>query len=271
MLNGLNTYYNAVTSDFAVVPASRDFMRSTTKCLEKTFIMMQSALGTDASLEIGAHDAQFSLKMAKTYGEAISICALEASPRTHAYFSKKCHYKDCGVDYINALVSDRAGDVVFYEHVDESREAASWVSSLLVRDIRVKGSTRRTRVTVKSVLGDTLIERKFKNKEKISLWIDVEGAQYEVLNSLSKSFERGIINSVYIEVEQKKFWPKQKMLVSDIIAFMREYNFSPFLRDKQTLNQYNIIFVNNSIEGYDFSRYFDYYRMLLLKSCGLLQ
>ena len=271
MLNDLNAYYNAVTADFAVGPACKKFMRITAECLETTYIMMHAALGTDASLEIGAHEAGFSLKMAKTYGEAIPICALEASPRTHAYFSKKCHYKDFGVNYINALVSDCAGDTVFYEHVDESREAAHWISSLLVKDIRGQMSTRRTRVTVKAIRGDTFVESKFKHKEKISLWIDVEGAQYEVLNSLRKSFERGIINSVYIEVEQRKFWPKQRMLVSDIIEFMNKYNFSQFLRDNQSMDQYNIVFVNNNIEGCDFSLYFDYYRMLLLKKSRLLQ
>jgi FkbM family methyltransferase len=269
MLNDLNTYYSTVTADFAVGPATRDFMRTTARCLEKTYVMMQSALGTDASLEIGAHDAQFSLAMAKTYGEAIPICALEASPRTHAYYSKNIHYKDVGVSYINALVSDREGQTVFYEHVDGSREAAHWISSLL-NDTR-ELQTKKTCVTVKAVRGDTLIENKFKNKKRISLWIDVEGAQYEVLNSLSKSFERGIINSVYIEVEQKKFWPEQRMLVNDIIEFMNKNNFSQFLRDKQSMNQYNIIFVNNNIDGCDFSLYCDYYRMLLLKKCKLLQ
>jgi FkbM family methyltransferase len=269
MLYNLNTYYNTVAADFAVGPTSKEFMRRTAECLKKTYIMMHSALGTDASLEIGAHEAGYSLEMAKTYGDAISVCALEASPRTHAYFSKNVNYKDFGISYINALVSDREEETFFYEHVDESRQAAHWVSSLFKSEIKWK--TKKTRIAIKPVRGDTLIENKFKNKKKISLWIDVEGAQYEVLTSLSKSFERRIINSVYIEVEQHKFWPKQRMLVGDIIEFMNKYNFSQFLRDNQSARQYNIIFVNNNIEGCNFSLYFDYYRMLLLKQCKLLQ
>ena len=264
MLNDPGAYYNAITAALSADPSARNFMGITAECLKKTYIMMHSALGTDASLEIGAHEAGFSLEMAKTYGNAISICAVEASPKTHAYFQKNVNYKDFGISYINAIVSDREEKTAFYEYVDEKREEAYMVSSLF-EDIR-NWKTKKIRVTVKSILGDTLIENKFKNKKKIALWIDVEGAQSEVLNSLSKSFSRGIINSVYIEVEKEKLWLEQKMLDNDVIAFMNKQNFSQFLHDNEYYTQYNIIFVNNDIKGCDFSRFFDYYRMLLEKA-----
>jgi len=139
---------------------------------------------------------------------------------------------------------------------------------MLVRDTVQRGRVRRTRTTVKSIRGDTFIKNKFKNNTKISLWIDVEGAQSEVLNSLSNSFEQGIINSVYIEVEQKKMWQQQKMLDNDIIDFMNKRNFSQFLRDNEHATQYNIIFVNNNITDCNFTFFFDYYRMLLQKISG---
>jgi len=265
MLDVMNTYYEAATAILATGPHTRDFMRNTSECLGKTYIMMHSALGTDASLEIGAHNAEYSLEMANIYGGEISLCAIEASPRTHAYFSKKINYKDLGISYINALISDKEGATVFYEYLREGRDAGDWVSSLLIRDVRLNGQLKRTRTSVKSIRGDTLIESKFKNKNKIALWIDVEGAQYEVLNSLSKSFNKGIINSVYIEVERKKFWPRQKMLVNDVIEFMNKYNFSHFLRDNQSVDQYNIIFINNNIIDCNFSFFFNYYRKSLLK------
>jgi FkbM family methyltransferase len=240
-------------------------MSGTAECLKKTYIMMQSALGTEASLEIGARGAEYSLEMANTYGGAISLCAIEASPRTHAYFSKKINYRNWGISYIHALVSDRDEDTVFYEYVCEDMEPAFGLSSMLIRDIRQHGAVRRARSTVKAIRGDTFIESKFRNKQRIALWIDVEGAQYEVLHSLSKSFSLGIINSVYIEVEMKKLWIDQKMLDNDVIAFMNKQNFSQFLRDNEDDTQYNIIFVNNNITDCDFSLYFDHYRMLLQK------
>ena len=263
MQDALNAYYDAATTILAAGPDSRDFMSKTTECLKKTYIMMHAALGTEASLEIGARGAEYSLEMANAYGGAISICALEASPRTHAYFSKEVNYKNFGVSYINALISDRDGRTDFYEYVYEGMEAAAGMSSMLVRDLKAHGMARRTRSTIKSIRGDTFIESKFKNKEKITLWIDVEGAQYEVLNSFSRTFSQGIINSVYIEVEKEKLWIEQKMLENDIIEFMHKHNFSPFLRDNEYYTQYNIIFVNNNSPGCDFSLFFDQYRMLL--------
>ena len=262
----LSAYYDAATTLLAARPDSRDLMSSTAECLKKTYIMMQSALGTEASLEIGARGAEYSLEMANTYGGAIVVCALEASPRTHAYFSKEVNYKQFGVNYINALISERDEETVFYEYVYEGMEAAAGMSSILVRDIKKHGAVRRTRSTIKSVRGDTFIENKFKNYKSIALWVDVEGAQAEVLHSLSKSFAQGIINSVYIEVENKKLWLEQKMLDKDIIAFMNKHNFSHFLRDNEYYTQYNIIFVNNNITDCDFSFFFDHYRMLLQKT-----
>jgi FkbM family methyltransferase len=244
-------------------------MSHTTECLKKTFIMMQAALGTEASLEIGARGAEYSLEMANTYGRAMSVCALEASPRTHAYFSKEVNYKDFGVSYLNALVAEREENAVFYEYVYEGMEAAAGMSSLLVRDIKKHGAVRRTRSTVRSIRGDTFIEHKFKNCNKIAVWIDVEGAQSEVLHSLSRSFALGIINSVYIEVEKERLWLEQKMLDKDIIAFMHKQNFSQFLRDNEYSTQYNIIFVNNTLTDCDFSPFFEQYRTLLQK--GLVQ
>ena len=97
MLNVLHAYYDAATTILAAGPDSRDFMNHTTECLKKTYIMMQAALGTHASLEIGARGAEYSLAMANAYGGAVSICALEASPRTHAFFSKEVNYKNFGV------------------------------------------------------------------------------------------------------------------------------------------------------------------------------
>ena len=266
MLNALHSYYNAATAILAAGPDSQSYMSHTTECLKKTFIMMQAALGTDASLEIGARGAEYSLKMANTYGNALSICALEASPRTHAYFSKEVNYKDFGVSYINALVSEREEETVFYEYVCEDMGAAAGLSSILVRDIKAHGAVRRTRSALRSIRGDTFIEHKFKNRKKIAVWIDVEGAQSEVLHSLSNSFAQGIINSVYIEVEKERLWLEQKMLDKDVIAFMREHNFSQFLRDNEYYTQYNIIFVNNNIADCDFSSFFEQYRSLLHKA-----
>ena len=262
MPHALNAYYDAATTLLAAGPDSLNFMSSTTECLKKTYIIMHSALGTEASLEIGARGAEYSLEMANAYGGAIAICALEASPRTHAYFSKEVNYKDFGISYIHALVSDREGGADFYEYMYDGMEPAAGMSSILVRDIKQHGAARRTRSTVKSIRGDTFIENKFKNKKNIALWIDVEGAQAEVLNSLSKSFAQGIINAVYIEVEKEKLWIEQKMLDNDIISFMNRHNFSQFLRDNEYYTQYNIIFVNNSTDC-DFSPFFDQYRRLL--------
>ena len=264
----LKTYYDKVTALLLAGYRSKKFMMNTAECLKKTYTIMHSTLGTEASLEIGAKGADYSLEMARMYGGAISLCAIEASPTTHAFFSKNNDYKKLGISYINALVNDREGDTVFYEYVYKNMEIyAAGISSMFVRDTRkIFDGTRKRRITVKAIRGDTFIEKNFRNTNKIAVWIDVEWAQEEVLHSLSKTFSRGAINSVYIEVEEKKLWPRQKFLVNDIIGFMNKQNFTPYLRDNEYGTQYNIIFINNNITNCDFSVYFDYYCFLLQKT-----
>ena len=74
MLHSLHAYYDAATTALAAGPDSLHYMSHTTECLKKTYITMQSALGTDASLEIGARGAEYSLAMANAYGGTVSVC-----------------------------------------------------------------------------------------------------------------------------------------------------------------------------------------------------
>ena len=79
-----------VTSPETLPPAMR---QASNKCLFETYIKMHEKLGTDLSLEIGAYEASYSLKIKEMYADAIAVCAIEGSPKTYQRFSKENDFK----------------------------------------------------------------------------------------------------------------------------------------------------------------------------------
>ena len=102
--------------------------------LREIFLSMQGALKTDLSLEIGAHEATYSIELKKRYAAAITVCALEASPRTFAHYSAKYDFKKLGIDYMNVLVSDVEDASLFFEYIDGGNGSlSSEISSIYSR------------------------------------------------------------------------------------------------------------------------------------------
>ena len=76
---------------------------------------------------------------------------------------------------------------------------------------------------------------------------------------LSQTLSSGTVSSVFIEVENMRMWPDQKMLDADIIEHMRQYDFIPFLRDILSITQYNIIFLHKGLFSKQTLIFYDYY------------
>lgn len=235
------------------------------QCLQETYLKMHGMLKTDLSLEIGAREATFSIQIKKIYGNECSVCAIEGSPKSHAYFSSTVDFKAKNIAYINAVMSSHDGQIDFYEYEQADEESSLGFSSTYVRDPNItEGCVKKRKLRVASIRGDSLIAAKYPDKKSVALWIDVEGAQQEVLSSFSGSFAAAIVNSVYIEVEDKKLWPEQSMLANDIIAHMQNLGFIPFLRDNEYFNaQYNILFVHKKNLDESAGKFLDYYMALL--------
>jgi FkbM family methyltransferase len=82
-------------------------------------------------------------------------------------------------------------------------------------------------------------DRKF---SKIALWIDVEGANYEVLEGIKNISEKIIM--IHTEVETK-MWKNGQKIYTDIIKLMAKYNFVEVAKSFQDEElQGDIILVN---------------------------
>lgn len=240
-----NFYSNASDSVLSSLLFFKDLWGPGADLLARSYVEIVGLLNAQATLEIGAHEATFSKKIKECYGDAVTAFAFEAAPTTFARYEEEVSRH--GVKYINAALSNVNGTLPFFEYHDKNSEGESGTgfSSLYARDAEITGGAEKSVVSVKALTGDAFIRAQCKNANNIALWIDVEGAQAEVLEGLSETFAKNVVASVFIEVEAIPFWPKQKLLAMGVIAKMAELGFSPLLRDTNFGSQFNIIFIRN--------------------------
>lgn len=251
MIPNRQNFYNTASDEIlsSILP-HRDLWGTGADLLAKSYVEIAGILSTQITLEIGAHEATFSQKIKARYGDAVTAFAFEASPATFARYKQDVSRH--GIKYINAALSNINGSLPFFEYREsnDTDESPLEFSSLYIRDPERTSGAKKSEVSVKSLTGDSFIRSQCPDAKNIALWIDVEGAQQEVLEGFSETFEGKRVSSVFIEVESVPHWPKQKMLATGVIAKMAEMGFSPLLRDTNySPQQFNIIFIRNDCLG----------------------
>ena len=186
------------------------------------FVDMQKIMLPSVSIEVGAYDADFSRSM---IGIAKEIYAFEASP----YVYNKFKNID-GINYQNLAISNVSDEIEFEIQVNEHRLAAN--NSIMKRN----DDTNKEYVIVPS---KTLNEL-FDQKKNITLWIDCEGANEQVLTGASLVLPN--VQSIFIEVETVKFW-KDQWVEQDVNNYLSDFGFRLSKSEPQYVNQYNQIYI----------------------------
>lgn len=195
--------------------------------------------GVTCSFEIGAFSANFSRQLRKQLPDA-RIFAFEANPHNYAHFLAKEDFT--GVEYINKGVADVTGqkqfciqDVVFGSKVNPIRGNNSFLEknnkNILYAKIDVPCVRLSEFVAEQGLIGQPTV-----------LWIDVEGANQQVLMGCVDIFPQ--VKLIFIEVEQLMFW-KDQWLEPDVHQFLTAHGFTLVARDGEYANQYNQIYVKN--------------------------
>ena len=97
-------------------------------------------------------------------------------------------------------------------------------------------------VQLDAVRIDSFLKQEYPDKNRIAMWIDVEGHAYEVLEGLSKV--KDSIYLIHVEVETQEVWPGQKV-ESDILALVKNMGFTPVARGANQI-QHDLILVKES-------------------------
>ena len=200
--------------------------------LVNKFIKIQKILKPDIVIEIGAYDAEFS-QMCIEQEICNDVHAFEASPYVYNNFKE---YLNKNIKYKNIAIGDYDGTVSFQLKKDTDFDIAR--SNSIHKNIFRHTKYETCNVEIHKI--DTI----FKNITNTCLWIDVEGANKEVLSGASNTLEN--TQSILIETEKNLIW-KNQWLHDDVFIFLNKKGFSMIDRKFQGSKQSNCIFVRNDL------------------------
>ena len=205
--------------------------------LSDTFLKMQNVIVPDLCIEVGAHAAEFSNYMSKQFN--INSIAFEAGKEIYE------KYKDTMeslVSYVNCAISDNDGEATFFVH------NSSTMSNNGIKRVTFMESVPVNKVSCYKL--DTYIQKyQFEN---VCLWIDVEGANKEVLLGAKETLKK--VSSIFIETEDLSIW-KDQWLTKDVELYLEGLDFKKILSEDVYEHQKNIIFINtNMVHDIDFKK-----------------
>jgi FkbM family methyltransferase len=196
------------------------------------FLEIQEALRPEFALEIGCFEASFSKEMAKS---GIPSFAFEADPENFKYWSSRNDQPLA--TYINKAVSDVDGEVFFNKKKDDSVMHGN--NSLLLKH---NEPIEIEKIPVQSITVDSFIEQNGLENKLFSMWIDVEGVCYEVLNKSLKNIEN--CQSIYCEAEAFEIWLGQ-VHYEDLDEYIKGLGFIQVYKESAYDGiQYDLIYIN---------------------------
>ena len=209
--------------------------------MQDFFQEIQRILKPELTLEIGAHMALFSRRMARLGFEAH---AFEANPYNHKAFSPQLDKRAPNVRYHHLAVSDADGEVTFQVKASRGGKAVNKVAgnnSLLERS---DTSFDYESVTVPSVRLDSFLRQHALEGRSFSAWIDVEGALGKVTAGFASALQSCL--SLIVEVEEESFWQGQ-MLYFDAMRYFAGQGLVPVARDFESPHQYNLVYLRKDV------------------------
>lgn len=208
----------------------------TSELSKNFFFKMIDKLEVNFMLECGANAAETSQSFVLIPGR--KSVAIEANPNTYDDVTSKINNKN--IQTICAALSDEIGETQI--SVPISEDSTNGASSLLKRNDETKYDTYEVKKTTIDNIIDEEIE--YDKYSKVAIWMDVEGYAYQALLGAKKTLLNENIPLIYVEVETEKFWSEQR-LASDIDDYLKELDYTPVIRDIQSKNQFNLIYIRN--------------------------
>lgn len=201
--------------------------------LERLFFRVVAELDPKFFIEIGAKTAITS-RRARSRAPYATIVAFEANPRNYEKFRHHPRLAEMRVDYRNVALSDCDGSARF-NIVMANGQLVNGRGSLLDRH---SGPRTAEQVEVPCSRFDSLFDLAY--EDDACLWIDVEGANAQVLQGGGQSLARAA--AVFIEVEHREKWHGQ-WLNDEVTRHFAKAGLVPVARDFQSAHQNNVLFV----------------------------
>ena len=206
------------------------------------FQLLVKYLRPDVICDVGALDASHSVLL-RHITRIPRVIAFEANPDNYNAILEKGIDKTADIEVFHRAVSNEPGELVFHVQKYDDRSGQQWMagtSSILERS-RGVGDTEQ--VHVEAIRLDQFLQQLEPaiDEKQIALWIDVEGAAYQVLEGIS-----GIANNILfiqVEVETVEVWQGQR-LKQDVVELAQKMGFIELARGKHE-EQHDLILINS--------------------------
>jgi FkbM family methyltransferase len=179
------------------------------------FMGATKSLQADCILDIGSRDGDQSLLFRELRPKAY-VAAFEANPANYQMIRSR-NLERQAIEIFPYAISNTKGTATFYIVDPKAYVGASGSSSLLAGN-----SCTKEAIQVETRRIDDFVLEHAPDVHRIVLWIDVERAEYEVLEGISKIKDRVFLVHVETVIEPEK--ENQKTL-SDLDKLMKSFGF----------------------------------------------
>ena len=204
---------------------------------EYLFRALSNLFRASLVLDVGSYDGANALRFCRPNRMVI---ALEANPANAESLASSPTIAAAGIDVHHCAAWKEDGTVSF--NLVEVPEADDWHNKISSTRPRNDYDFPTRVVTVEAKRLDSLVDDLVGERpESIALWIDVEGAAYEVLQGIHGIVD--VVCAIHVEVELQQFWDEQK-LWPDIRALMQDAGFVAVARRPGDV-QFDVVFMNS--------------------------
>lgn len=176
--------------------------------------------GSAVIFDIGAHHGETALRFGALFKEA-KILSFEPFLDSFKILEEKSRVLN-NIELFNFGFLDTTGEKEFYLNSGSPTNSTKKLS-IKASDTWNQRFDELQKVTLRFRDLDSFVQEKGISKIDL-LKIDVQGAEYEVLNGGKKLFRKGLINLVYLEIIMGETYLNQTKL-SSYFKFFEDYNF----------------------------------------------
>ena len=205
---------------------------------EDLFERLAVRLGAALVCDVGAFDGAHAKRFRRA---GLRVMAFEANPHCFAALASDRSINAAGIRLVNAAAWNKNETVRFHVVTSADKWRGSPRTSIGSVLERVPGYGLETREAV-AATGVRLDGVLAAEAGPIALWIDVEGAGYEVIEGIAGIRDRVCV--INIEIETQSYWQQQR-LGTDVVAALRELQFTPIARGPGGDQQFDVMLVND--------------------------
>jgi FkbM family methyltransferase len=214
-------------------------MRTSTRLVFKSLL---KHCGVDCIFDVGACDGYESLVFRQVFPKA-TLAAFEANPFLYKKITANPEFARNRVEVFPYAVSNQRGRAAFHvidvDYDDPGKNRGE--SSLLTHE---NYGVKET-VEVETIRLDEFLPSRYPGARRIGLWIDVEGAEFDVLSGIAGIKDRVV--AVHVETASVPYRVGQKVY-REVEALMKSLGFVPVatsLSKKITLG--DVVFANEKM------------------------